>query len=554
MNFTKKALLVLATASIVSTNVHAAAGDLYALDYTNHTLVRITPAGSQTLIASLPDSAFHIAVDATGVVYVSLITGEIKKITNGVVTSFATDVGTASDLAFRSGSLFVTNGTAGTVVRIEPNGTKTTYASAFHNPTNLAFDPQGNMFVCENGYGGNASIISKTTPTGNRTTFASGLNNAEGLAVDAAGNLFEAETGVGIYKFTPAGTRTLFTNAVSAPRYLAFDSAGNLFVSTPNSQFISKVAPNGTVSQFASGIVANGIAFEPPLAQPLNISTRLNVQSGDNALIAGLIITGTAPKKLIIRALGPSLANFGITAPLLDPTLELHAPNGALISSNDNWKVNDLTGQSQQTVIQATGLAPTDDRESVLMAELAPGQFTAIVRGKNNTTGVAIVEVYDVNQAADSRLANISTRGVVGSGADVLIGGFIVGGGNGAAKLLIRALGPSLSHFGVTGALNDPTLSLRNANGVEIAADDDWYVIINGDDSRVRAIQNTGLAPSDDHESVILTTIPNGNTPQSSRGITAPLEWAWWRFTTSGSAERAVPTPPRTALLPRGFA
>ena len=511
MNFTKKALLLLATASIVSTNAHAAAGDLYALDYPNKTLVRITPGGAKTLVASLPDSPFHIAVDATGVVYVSLITGEIKKITNGVVTSFATGLGTAPDLAFRSGTLFATNAEAGTVVRIEPDGTKSTYASAFRNPTNLAFDHQGNMFVCENGYGGNASIISKNTPTGNRTTFASGLNNAEGLAVDAAGNLFEAETGVGIYKFTPAGTRTLFTNAVYFPRYLAFDSAGNLFVSTPNSQFISKVAPNGTVTQFASGIVANGTASEPPLSQPLNISTRLNVQSGDNALIAGFIVTGTAPKKLIIRVLGPSLSNFGVASPLLDPTLELHGANGSLISSNDNWKVNAQTGQSQQTLIQATGLAPTDDRESVLMAELAPSQFTAIVRGKNNTTGVAIVEVYDVNQAADSRLANISTRGVVGSGANVMIGGFIVGSGNGASKLLIRAIGPSLFHLGVAGALNDPTLSLRDANGVEIAADDEWYHIFNGDDARVKATQNTGLAPSDDRESVILTTIPNGN-------------------------------------------
>jgi len=235
------------------------------------------------------------------------------------------------------------------------------------------------------------------------------------------------------------------------------------------------------------------------------------VQTGDNALIGGFIAVGSVPKKIMVRAIGPSLSNFGVPGALQDTTLEVRAANGTLIATNDNWKTNDQTHQSQQAIIQATGLAPSDDRESAIMLDLAQAGFTAVVRGKNDTTGVGLVEIYDLNQTADARLANISTRGVVGTDANVMIGGFIVGGGNGAAKLMIRAIGPSLFKFGVSGALTDPTLSLRNANGTEIASDDDWYIIINGDDSHVKTIQNTGLAPSDDRECAILITLPNGN-------------------------------------------
>ena len=253
---------------------------------------------------------------------------------------------------------------------------------------------------------------------------------------------------------------------------------------------------------------------EPPLGQPLNISTRVNVQTGDNALIGGFIATGTATKKLMVRAIGPSLSNFGVPGALQDTTLEVRGANGSLIASNDNWKINAQTNQSQQAAIQATGLAPSDDRESAIMLEVTPNNgFTAIVRGKNDTTGVGLVEIYDLNHAADSRLVNISTRGVVGTDANVMIGGFIVGSGNGAAKLLIRAIGPSLADFGVAGSLSDPTLSLRDSNGTEINFSDDWALddALNSDGSKWEAIRNTGLAPSHSHESAILTTLPNGN-------------------------------------------
>jgi len=492
-------LLILLPAS-----AHGAAGDMYAAEYQQNSIVRITPAGTQSVVASGIDHPITLAVDANGSIFVALaFAGDIKKITNGVVSTF-TSVANARDLTFgRSGNLFVVQsgaGASGAVIEITPNGAQSVYASGFSGPGFLAFDQSGNLFVCENGLGGGASsIISKTTPAGVRTTFASGLSNAEGLAFDAAGNLYLAETGTSqIFKFTPNGTKTLFTGAIATPRHLAFDSAGNLFVSTGGStDFISKVTPNGTVSTFKSGIAAQKLAFEPPRGIPLNISTRMHVQTGENVLIAGFIITGTGGKRVIIRGIGPSLGGSGVVGALQDPVIELRNSSGGFINGNDNWR------SLQQTEIQATGVAPTDDRESALVITLAPGSYTAIEKGKNNTTGVGLIEVYDLDTGAPAELANISTRGFVETGTNVMIGGFIVG--NNGAEVIVRALGPSLAQAGISGALSDPVLSLRNAQGTEVAANDDWH------DSQPAVIQATGVPPANSLESAIVTTLANGS-------------------------------------------
>lgn len=250
---------------------------------------------------------------------------------------------------------------------------------------------------------------------------------------------------------------------------------------------------------------AGGLAFERPLSQPLNISTRLNVQTGDNALIAGFIATGSAAKKVLIRGIGPSLANSGVPGALQDPTLEVRASNGVLIATNDNWKIDDQTQKSQQAVIQATGAPPNDDRESALMLELAPGAFTAIERGKNGTTGVGLVEVYDLNQGADAKLANISTRGFVSGGDSVMIGGFIIGAGNGAARVIVRAIGPSLTGAGVANALPDPSLELHDGNGAIVASNDNWKT------AQRAEIEATSIPPTNDLEASIVVTLPSGN-------------------------------------------
>jgi len=168
-------------------------------------------------------------------------------------------------------------------------------------------------------------------------------------------------------------------------------------------------------------------------------------------MIAGFIITGNSSKPVVVRGIGPSLAAFGLGDLLLDPVLELHAPDSSLIMRNDNWKDN------QRSQIEGTIFQPSDDRESVILATLPPAAYTAILTGKNNTTGVGVVEAYDNNQALDSQLANISTRGFVQGGSNVMIGGFILGGSSNSTRIVLRGIGPSLAQFGLNPVLADPT-------------------------------------------------------------------------------------------------
>lgn len=238
----------------------------------------------------------------------------------------------------------------------------------------------------------------------------------------------------------------------------------------------------------------------PNAAQNLNISTRLRVDTGDNVMIAGYIITGNSSKAVVLRGMGPSLSAFGINDVLLDPVLELRGPNSGLIMRNNDWK------DDQRSQIEGTVFEPTDNRESVILATLPPANYTAVLTGKDNTTGVGLIEVYDNNQAADSQLANISTRGFVRDQANVMIGGFILGGHPNNAAIALRGIGPSLSQFGLNPVLADPTLELHNANGATLISNDDWT------DDPVAAAQLTanGLAPTNGKESGIFTSLPAG--------------------------------------------
>lgn len=243
-----------------------------------------------------------------------------------------------------------------------------------------------------------------------------------------------------------------------------------------------------------------------------NISTRAQVLNGDNVLIGGFIVTGTQEKKVIVRAIGPSIKSGGQPFPgtMQDPTLELH-DDKTMIASNDNWKINDQNQQSQQAEIEATGIAPTDDRESALVRTLNPGNYTVVLRGKNNSSGIAVVEAYDLDSAAASQLGNISSRGLVQSGDNVMIGGFVAGPGNAAdTRVVIRGIGPSLSGSGVSAPLQDPTLELHNSDGDKIATNDDWKIDDKTQQSQEAALQATGLAPSDSRESAILIELRPG--------------------------------------------
>ena len=231
-----------------------------------------------------------------------------------------------------------------------------------------------------------------------------------------------------------------------------------------------------------------------------NLSARAHVFTGERILIAGFIIEGSENKTILLRGLGPSLASFGVPAPLADPTLSLFDHTGALIAANDNWK------QTQQTQIQATGLAPPNDLEAAILVTLSPGAYTAFLQGKAMTTGIGLAEVYDVDSNANAQPTNLSARAFVGTGNDVLIGGTIIGGDAGSLlRVLVRALGPSLASVGVATPLADPTLSLHDANGNVIANNDNWK------DSQQAAIAATGKAPPNDNESAILALLAPGN-------------------------------------------
>lgn len=245
----------------------------------------------------------------------------------------------------------------------------------------------------------------------------------------------------------------------------------------------------------------------PPVhaSQLLNISTRLQVGLGDHALIGGFIVTGFEAKKVIVRGIGPSLATSGLSGLLADPVLELHDASGRLVATNDDWKTD------QRIEIESTGLSPSDDRESAIIQTLAPGNYTLILRGKGDGSGVGLVEAYDLSAGTDSRLGNISTRGFVSSGDNALIAGFIARGtGAGNAKVALRALGASLAAAGVTDALADPKLEVRNADGSIVTSNNDWSAVPSFDDPTHELIA-LGLTPVNEREAATTKDVPPGN-------------------------------------------
>ena len=261
-----------------------------------------------------------------------------------------------------------------------------------------------------------------------------------------------------------------------------------------------------------------------PTATLSNISTRSFVQTGDNLMIGGFIVQGTQPKSVIVRAIGPELSQYGIPNAMLDPTLELYNPNGALIASNDNWQntiIGGIITNDQVQDIQTSGHAPVDASESAIIANLPPGNYTAIVHGVSNTMGVSLVEVYDLSPGVQSVLSNVSTRSLVETGDNVIIGGFIIQGTQ-PKDVIIRGIGPELSQYGVATPLADPTLELHDANETVIASNDNWqHTIIGGivTDDQVQNIQNSGHAPGDASESAIIANLPPGNYTAIVHGV-----------------------------------
>lgn len=426
-----------------------------------------------------------------------------------------------------SGDLFATGLNTNVVLRFDgiTGASKGVFASGggLNHPTYLTFGPDGNLYVSSQGtnqvlrYDGETGAFIDVFASGG------GLDGPFGLAFGPDGDLYVASGGsldlsdpsarapgpVLRYDGTTGAFKSIFasSNNLVNPDALAFGPNGDLYVSSfSTDQVLRFRGDDGAfVSVAASGNdlhSPSGLAFIPVLSRLQNISTRVRVQTGDNAMIAGFIVQGTDAKRVIVRAIGPSLQANGGPFPgrLADPTLELYSQDSdAPIATNDDWKQN-------QAEVEATGVAPTNDKESAIVRSLVPGLYTAVVRGKDNSAGVGSVEVYDLNGAADSRLANLSTRGIVETGDNVMIGGIIVGPNpTGRTQLVVRAIGPSLKSQ-VPNALDDTTLELRDGNGALIEANDDWQ-----QSPRAAQLQATGLAPSNASEAAILIpSLPTG--------------------------------------------
>ena len=228
----------------------------------------------------------------------------------------------------------------------------------------------------------------------------------------------------------------------------------------------------------------------------------MRVQIGDKVGIGGFIIAGSGPKQVLLRAIGPSLTHFGVPDALADPVMELHGPGAFATIINDNWR------DTQENAIQATGIPPTDNLESAILVTLPPGAYTAIVKGKNSTSGVGLIELYDLDQGGASRLANLATRAFVSTGSDIVIAGFLLSDGNTVNRMVVRGMGPSLApgSFPASAVLANPTLELRDNNGALLIANNDWQ------DNPVQAalLIAAGLAPSNPLESGIAATLPPG--------------------------------------------
>ena len=263
---------------------------------------------------------------------------------------------------------------------------------------------------------------------------------------------------------------------------------------------------------------ANDIAPPTPLARLTNISTRAFVETEDKVVIGGFIVQGSGAKRVIIRALGPELTQYGVTEPLRNPTLELYNGNGDLIASNNNWVTTIIGGvitHNQIRDIMNSGYAPTNASESAIIADLQPGNYTAIMRGVNQTIGVGLIEVYELNTSGtvpSSFLRNISSRSVVDEGDNVMIGGFIVQG-TGPKRVIVRAIGPELTQYGLQDVLPDPTLELHDGRGALIASNDNWQTTVIGGiitQDQVAEIRGSGHAPTDPSESAIIADLPAG--------------------------------------------
>jgi hypothetical protein len=385
------------------------------------------------------------------------------------------------------------------------NMTGATLVTGTFKPTNLvgvAPEPDTWPAPAPAASGGSAlSIFNGTNANGTWNLYV--FDDAAGDVGSFAGGwelTISTTNGCGTPTPTPTPTTTA-TPATPTPTATFTPIATPTLPPPPPTATPTPPTPTPTATSTPTATAAPTSTPAPP-AQPNNLSTRMRVQTGDNVGIGGFIITGAAAKHVLLRAIGPSLTQSGVPNALADPVLELHGPGGFATITNDNWRDDPV----QQAAIIATGIPPTNNLESAIDTTLNPGAYTAIVKGKNNTSGVALVEIYDLSPAVAAKLANISTRALVGTGDNIVIAGFTLGGQNGDDRIVVRGLGPSLAALGMSNALADPTLELRDGNGALLASNNNWQ----DNPAQMAELIGSGLAPINPLESAIAATLSPG--------------------------------------------
>ncbi len=398
-------------------------------------------------------------------------------------TATATPTATATSTPTATATVAPT-ATATATATVAPTATATATATATTAPT------------------ATATATATVAPTATATATATVAPTATATATATA---TVAPTATATATSTPTATATVAATATATATATAAPTATATATATaaPSATATATGTPVSTPTATATATATATPTATPgsPTIQAINLSTRMRVQVGDSVGIGGFIISGATPKHVLLRGIGPSLIHYGISDVLSDPILELHGPSGFTTVLNDNWR------DTQQTEIALTGLAPTNDKESAIDATLAPGAYTAVVRGKSNTSGVALVEVYDLNQAS-SKLGNLSTRALVGTGNDIVIAGLVLSDGSGTDQIVVRGIGPSLApaFFPAGSVLADPTLELRDENGSLVFANNDWQ----DNPSQAAQLTAAGLAPSNNAEAAIAITLPPG--------------------------------------------